>query len=270
MGNAVLRCGGEGYCVEPLERERVAQQIKAVRDQNPTAQISVINLAWPSLSRYSASSGQSGQDDAEWRAFRLWMESLAETAAAEDVRFFQIGSGIEPYALRDEPTVGEPYLSYAKRKDEIWKLVQSKLIEKSWRLRLHFLFGPGEARHRFVPSAILAARSGAALTIGAPERRRCWLHVDAAAAGLLAATTAPSPENWDICGASPVSFSDLIALIEKATGCDVRTVSPQAPTADAGCPVVRPTAIAPFMTSGEGAVDDLSKRIDDYARALLS
>ncbi len=270
VGKAVLRCAGafDDLAATLLQRGEAAPQIRAARQENPDAQISLLNLAWPSLQQYSASLGKQSESGEEWPSYKAWLSSLIDVASTENIRFFQIGSGIEPYALGGEATVGEPYLGYARRKDEIWRQVNEALPDASWRLRLHFLFGPGEAAHRFIPAAIRAFRTSTALTIGAPERRRCWLHVDDAARGLLSAVSSDSPESWDICGDKPISFAEMLALIGEATGGNAKIEEPEQAIADAACLVVAPTTVAPFMPRGVGALDNLRERLKEYALAL--
>ena len=270
VGSAVLRRADEfgDLLIRPLKRSWAAKQVKAARREYPAAQISLLNLAWPSMTQYSASRGEPEGDDLEWRAFRAWLSGLIEAAAQTDARFFHIGSGIEPFALGKTPVIGEPYLGYARRKDQIWRQVKTALPGASWRLRLHFLFGPGEAAHRFIPAAIRAFRNNASLEMGAPDRRRCWMHVDDAARGLVMAASETNPENWDICAASPVSFDQLLALIEEVTGGVAEIRAPERDIADADCLVAAPTKLAPFLPVGVGEVDDLRKRLKDYAQAL--
>ena len=269
VGKAVLCCTAhEALLVKPLARNKAAMQILAARSEYPSAQISLLNLAWPSLQQYSASLGEQSGKDQDWQSYKGWLSTVIEAAVQSNVRFFQIGSGIEPYALAEAPVIGEPYLGYARRKDEIWRQVGAALPVASWRLRLHFLFGSGEAAHRFIPSAIRAYQTGETLTIGATARRRCWLHVDDAARGLLTAASMAKPENWDICGAMPVSFAELLTLIGEVTGGAADIEAPGRDVADASCLVVAPTRLAPFMPDGVGELDNLRKRLKNYAQSL--
>lgn len=270
VGKAVLRCAvaAAELLVKPIARGEAAAQILAAPRAYPGAQISVLNLAWPSMQQYSASSREHGGDDDAWGIYTTWLSSLIDAAAQAKVRFFQIGSGIEPYALGKAHSIGEPYLTYARRKNEIWRQVEKALPDASWRLRLHFLFGPDEAAHRFIPAAIRAFKTGGSLTIGAPERQRCWLHVDDAARGLLAAVASDAPESWDICGSMPVSFADLLALIREATGGAAHFEPPARDIADAACLVAAPTKLAPFMPDGVGGLDNLRKRLKSYTQEL--
>lgn len=270
VGKAVQRCATASaeLLVKPIVRNDAAAQILNAPRSNPGAQISVLNLAWPSMQQYSASSSEPGRDDVAWGNYTTWLSSLIDAAAQAKVRFFQIGSGIEPYALGKAQIIGEPYRTYACRKNEIWRQVEKALPDASWRLRLHFLFGPDEAAQRFIPAAIRAFKTGGSLTIGAPERKRCWLHVDDAARGLLAAVAAEAPESWDICGGRPVSFADLLGLIGEVTGGAAHFVPSALDIADAACLVAEPTKLAPFMPDGVGELDNLRKRLKGYAQGL--
>ena len=270
VGKAVRRCADRAaeLLVKPMARGEAAAKILAAPRAYPGSQISVLNLAWPSMQQYSASSREQAGNDEEWRSYTAWLSSLIDAAARAKVRFFQIGSGIEPYALGNEQIIGEPYLTYARRKNEIWRQVEKALPGASWRLRLHFLFGPDEAAHRFIPAAIRAFKTGGSLTIGASERQRCWLHVDDAARALLAAVASNAPESWDICGAKPISFADLLALIGEVTGGAAHFETPAFDIADAACLVAAPTKLAPFMPVGVGEPDNLRKRLRSYAQEL--
>ena len=270
VGQAVLRQADEfeELTVMPLMRGDAVAQVLNARRNYRDAQVSLLNLSWPSMKNYSASVGEENDIDREWQSYERWLSALIDTAAQANIRFFQVGSGIEPYAMNESPSVADPYLTYARRKDKIWRKVQAAMPETSWRLRLHFLFGVGESSHRVVPDAIRACLTGESITVGAPERRRCWLDVDDVARGLLTAVLSAEPENWDICGSAPISFSELLGLIGEVTGkAAIIEVSERA-VADAACLLVEPRMPAPFLPQGSGEPDDLRSRLIDYARDL--
>ena len=270
VGQAVLSCaaGFEDIVIAPLERSDAAAQVREMRCENRDAQISLLNLSWPSLSRSSASLVGESENEDEWLIYERWLTELIHTAAHEGVRYFQVGSGIEPYASTNPPTVANPYLQYARRKIAIWEQVQAALPEESWRLRLHFLFGIGELSHRVIPTAIRACATGKALSIGAPERRRCWLDVKDVALGLTEALRHTMPENWDICGSTPISFLELFSLIGEATGQDAKIEVSKHAVADAECPLVEPVNPAPFIPESAGEPDGLRARLIDYVHVL--
>lgn len=270
VGRAVLRCADEfeNLIMAPLARGSAAEEVLDTCRNYPDAQISLLNLAWPSLEKYSSAMIENVADDQEWRAYEEWVSSLVAVAAQEKIRFFQIGSGIEPFGLSDPPSVSGPYVDYAHRKNEIWRTVEASLPELSWRLRLHFLFGEGESNHRFVPTAIRASQAGRPMIVGSPERLRCWLDIDDAARGLLMAVLQTRPDNWDICGVNPVSFGELLTLIGELTGKGVEIAESECVVADAGCPVAVPTNVAPFMAHDVGSLYNLKNRLVNYAQTL--
>ncbi len=272
IGRAVLSQAKQSADVDAvaLPREGAPAAVAKVREANPGRRIALVNLAWPSLRRYSAEGA--GGDDAtdEWPAFRDYARALARAAAENDVRFFQVGSGLERYALADPPEIGEPYQTYARRKEEIWRLVSAASEINAWRLRVHFVFGPGEAPGRIVPAAIAACQSGEAFPIGALERRRCWLYVDDLASGLIAAAISDRPENWDICGRTAISFAELCALIEQAVSAPLNTTEITGKIADASCLLIEPEHPAPFLSPDAGAPESLGKRLTEYADFLTT
>lgn len=269
IGRAVARAAAtSGQRVIALDRKRAPALVKEARAAYPDRPISLLHLAWPSLRRYSARAGPAGDDDREWRAFLDWQGALARAAADARVAFFQAGSGVEPYALCAPPQLGEPYLGYARRKEEAWRAVKAEPALSASRLRIHFVFGPGEADGRLAPAAIRACRKGAPFEIGALTRMRRWLHVDDLAAGLLRAVAAEKPQNWDICGTVPISFSQLLDLVESAVGAKLALVDPAKPPADAGCPDMAPENLAPFLPQDAGGVENLRVRLHDYVRYL--
>ena len=253
-----------------MRRLDAGAQMRKFRAQGDEHEINVVNLAWPSLGQYSASAQTKTDGADEWRDYCSWVETLAEAAAENRCRFFQIGSGVEAYAEGPAPQIGDPYLTYARRKADIWKRVCERMPDAAWRLRLHFLFGPGEAAHRFVPSAIKAARNGETFRLGAPTRQRHWLHIDDAAHGMMQAITATDPDNWDICGRAPVSFGDLASLAGAAVGKALNLEQDDGNLPDATLAHLAPSNLAPFMPDGIGEQDNLRSRLKEYAGTLSS
>lgn len=270
VGQSVLRQANHfpDLTIVPLIRDIASRQVRNARRKSRDADISLLNLAWPSLQNCSATAAASQDTEDEWPAYERWLYEIIDTAAEFDIRFFQIGSGIERYARTEPPAITDPYLTYARKKEIIWRRVQSTMPATSWRLLLHFLFGVGESSRRIVPSAILACLSGAAMTVGSPARRRCWLDIDDAARGLLAAASSRLPENWDICCSNAISFDELFTLIGEATGRPANISASDAVVADANCPLVAPRNPAPFIRTGAGDPDDLRSRLIEYAQFL--
>ena len=270
VGQSVLRQGGflQDLKIVPLARERAAQQVLEARKNARNVEISLLNLAWPSLQRFSASAGAGHDTDEEWQRYERWLDELVVAAAETKIRFFQIGSGIERYAKTDPPELSDPYLTYARRKEAAWRRVESTMPAESWQLLLHFVFGVGESAGRIVPSAIRACSRGEPITVSAPSRKRCWLSIDDAARGLLTAAVHSQPEHWDICGSNPVSFDQLFELIGEATGRTASIAATENVVADANCPLVAPVNPAPFIRKGAGEPNDLRSRLIEYAQFL--
>ena len=95
-----------------------------------------------------------------------------------------------------------------------------------------------------------------------------WLDIDDAARGLLMAVLQAQPDNWDICGASPVSFGELLTLIGDLTGKGVEIAASECVVADADCLVAEPTNVAPFMAHDVGSLQNLKNRLLNYAQML--
>jgi nucleoside-diphosphate-sugar epimerase len=270
VGQSVLRQTDKfrELTIVPLQREIAAERVRNIRREFDAADISLLNLAWPSMKNVSSTAGGNNDTEDEWPSYKRWMFNVIDAAAEADVRFFQIGSGIERYAETEPPLITDPYFTYAYRKAEIWNRVQATMPSTSWRLLLHFLFGAGESLQRVVPAAILACLTGEAMSVGAPARRRCWLDIDDATHGLLTATQQADAENWDICRFAPVSFDELFTLIGEATGKVPKIEASDRAVADSNCPLVEPRNPAPFLREGAGESDDLRQRLIDYARLL--
>jgi nucleoside-diphosphate-sugar epimerase len=223
--------------------------------------MALLLLSWPGLERTGSHATGAALTEAAWASFLEWAQELAAAAAANDISIWGVGSGIESVTAGSSPHVGEPYLSYGRRKAEILELLrQQPHLTVNW-LRLHFLFGPGEGAHRFVPAAIAAATSGRALPLGAPARLRHWLHVDDAARFLLQAIDQDLAGEWDIAGPEPVSFADFCGVIGTAVGAPLQIVAPGSPGADAHCPLVPTRRIPAFVPPDAGSLAYLLNRL---------
>ena len=270
VASAVSRCVGEFDDIElvHLVRETAAAQIRHESQQAGTARCSLLHLAWPSLQQVSASGERKRRNESEWDQYKKWVRTLVSTCAESDVRFFQVSSGIERYGLTEPPSIEDPYLAYAKSKNEIWRIVKTELPTNSWCLRLHFLFGVGEARQRFVPAAIDAAYSGLRLELGSPGRRRSWLDIHDAARGLLTAVSHDTPEDWDICSDELISFSELLEVIGEETGRTLLTDNAERAVPDGACLAVEPENLAMFMRQIVKDSSGLRQRLSQYSDYL--
>ena len=221
----------------------------------------VINLAWPNTLKVASTAARL-YDDAEWQRYLSWLQMLMLSLRPHpNHSYFGVGTGIERYAAC-AGLVGEPYLTYARRKDVVRELVRRELSEKSVWLRLHFIFGPYESPSRFVPAALSACRNRRPMVLNAPERKRHWLHVDDVVDGLMAAMVCDAPRDWDIVGPDALQFREICKLVEIQVGRELILQSgPQ--TADSNCISVEPEAIAPFM-SDRGSKQDIVRQLANY------
>lgn len=217
---------------------------------------SLIDLAWPGV-RPLAGGGAAGLTDDEFSAFVERTRRLRAACAGSGVTFIGIGTGIE---VCDEALFDEPYRTYLRRK----LALKSAVGADAW-IRLHFMFGEGEAPQRFAPAAMRAFARGEPVNCPLPERRRCWACVDDVARALLAFATAPLRGDFDIAGPEPISFTHLMDLIGKAIGKPAVSHDPGTILADARVPVVAPARLAPNLPTGLGSEPNLLARLSEYA-----
>jgi nucleoside-diphosphate-sugar epimerase len=214
----------------------------------------VVHSAWPAA------------DASLWAPFRDWSLRLRKSAADRGAWFVGIGSGVEAHA--DHPDLKEPYKSYARRKHELREGLAELDPERFAWIRLHFMFGPGERVSRLVPDAIRAALAGETFVSGSLERRRRWLHTDDQAAYFAEFLETPLAGNWDIAGRQNVSFGDMLALIERATGRELRLRESDDPAPDSAISLIKPERMAPVVPANAGNLDSLLSRLRDYAAEL--
>lgn len=84
--------------------------------------------------------------------------------------------------------------------------------------RVHFLFGDGEPRSRFVPSLALPLLRGQPAICRKPSLIRDWLHVSDVAAAFVALLDAPVDGAVSIVSGEPVSHGDLARHIAAEAG----------------------------------------------------
>lgn len=248
-----------GLEVIPVPRADGARFIRAHAPERE-GRSALLHLAWPGMRQASSNAGGAAEDQQVWDGFVDWSKALRDACAETGTPFIGVGSGVEAYAYPNSG-LDEPYLSYARRKDALREALGP---EASW-LRLHFIFGPHEFSHRVVPSAIRAALAGAELVSNSRDRRRHWLHVDDAAAGMCAFAADPKPGVWDIAGAEAVSYDQLFALVERAVGQPLKLSYTDAKTADGDLKLVAPTNPAPVLAPDAGTPANLLARLTEYA-----
>lgn len=266
----VFLSGAQGYIAGAFRRVAAARRNLVVtplrRFERPdfashaggADRAAVLHLAWPTMPSPASDADQ------VWREYYDWTMALAETAARAGVRFTAVGSGLEVHA--DDDRMKEPYRSYAKKKAAL-KAGLSATCDMSW-VRLHFMFGPEERATRIIPAAILACVSGETLTCGALARRRRWLHVDDQAEYLSDLIQHSADGDWDVAGQEDVSFRELLALVEQATGRPLRLVESKDRTPDDEISVIKPVRMAPIVPDAAGTTEQLISRIRTYAGAV--
>ena len=270
IGKAVLRraLSFADVTVHALTRPHTTDQLLSISRQAGRDTVSVLNLAWPNLQSIRSTTKEATDDGYAWPEFRDWVVALAQTAEQTSIRFFQAGSGIEPYATAVPPSVDDPYLTYGQQKDRLWRQIQSISPHSTYRLRIHFVFGPGEAATRLIPATIDALRRRVPIKTGSLARRRHWIGIDDLADALISATIHSGPRNWDMTGTHLISFSELYALIGKATGMPAQIVESQQEIADGRCLEIAAPNPAPFLDPVIGTPAYLLERIEDYAGLL--
>lgn len=270
VGRAVLRVAPLSYPgpVIAVDRARVVAEIGQTRARYPGRPIALLLLSWPALDRARSSRGAAPTDAAAWNAFLSWVSRVAAAAAHHDISIWGVGSGIESVAVGPDPQVGEPYLTYGRRKAALYALLRDQpRLAIHW-LRLHFLFGEGESSHRFVPAAIAACTSSTPLPLDAPGRRRHWLPVEAAARFLLEAIRVNCIGEWDITARESLSFAELCRIIETTVGLPLQTVPNGDRGADAGCLEVPAPRVPAFIPAGSGSAEDLAGPLREYVTLL--
>ena len=211
----------------------------------------VVHSAWPP------------GDPAAWAPFREWTLQLRASAADCGAWFVGLGSGLEAHA--DNPGLKEPYKSYAQRKlelrEELARLEEERL---AW-IRLHFMFGPGERPSRVIPAAIRAGLTGEIFVCGSLDRQRRWLHVDDQADYLGKFLEAPEAGLWDIAGQQPVSFRDMLSLVEHAVGRKLQVHESDELAPDSEISAISPKRMARVVPADAGTLGALSIRLREYA-----
>ncbi len=86
-------------------------------------------------------------------------------------------------------------------------------------LRLFHVYGPWEAAHRLLPTAIRAALANQPLPLTRPGIRRDWVYVGDVVAALLAASLAEQQgEIYNIGSGTETSNEAVVSLVEQVTG----------------------------------------------------
>lgn len=264
--------GSNGYVGGAVTRAATAFPHMALvpvrRDETPdfaTAPggiVSFLHLGWPNFPAASASS--TARLEQSWDEFLNHTMKLRAHAAKNGVRFVGVGSGLE---LHEGAGMQEPYLSYARRKNQLKAALAAAHGPLSW-VRLHFMFGPKERASRVVPAAINACEAGSLMTCGSLARQRRWLDIDDQAMFLLEFLAAPQSGEWDIAGQSDISFRRLLELVEMAVGRPMRFAEAKDRTPDDIVATIRPARMAPNVPVAAGSEDYLVDRLRRYASSL--
>lgn len=215
----------------------------------------VLHSAWPT-------------EDAAWAPFRDWSLRLRKSAAGRGAWFVGFGSGIEAHA--DDPRLKEPYRSYALRKVELRESLAALDPENFAWVRLHFMFGSGERPTRVIPAAIRAGLKGEEFVCGSLDRRRRWLHVDDQANYVMKFLEAVRSGTFDIAGQQPVSFRDMLSLIEQAIDRKLRFRESQDSAPDSQISDIFPEYMSPIVPADAGTPDTLSRRLRNYAESIAN
>lgn len=103
-------------------------------------------------------------------------------------------------------------------------------------LRFFTVYGPGQRPDLAISTFLSAARDGRAVRLfGAPTRSRDYTYIDDIVAGVLAAYGAIDRFGyrvWNLGNNSPASLADLVRVIGRVTGRDLRTERAEAPPGD--------------------------------------
>ncbi len=216
----------------------------------------VVHSAWPA------------SDTSLWAPFRDWSLRLRQDAADRGSWFVGLGSGVEAHAAH--PDLKEPYKTYAMRKLELQEELAALDPQTFAWIRLHFMFGPGERPSRFVPAAIRAGLADETFVCGSLDRRRRWLHVDDQAEYLAQFLKAPTAGQWDIAGRHDVSFRELLALIERVIGRELRVRERDEPPPDSQISAICPERMSSVVRANAGNPSFLLTRLREYAEQLAN
>lgn len=112
---------------------------------------------------------------------------------------------------------------YAASKAAAWSFCSMFARTMEWSISGAFIFqayGPGQAEHTLVPSAIAAAQSGAELPMTTGMQKKDWIYVDDIADGLIAALGCEMPPgiSFDLGAGQATSVASVAALIYEIVG----------------------------------------------------
>lgn len=86
---------------------------------------------------------------------------------------------------------------------------------------LYDTYGPGDTRDKLVPLLLESARTGAAVTLGAPDQPINLVYVDDVVEGLLAASQDAAPALVTVRADEPVAVAQLVEAVRRATGAEL-------------------------------------------------
>jgi UDP-glucuronate 4-epimerase len=133
-------------------------------------------------------------------------------------RLVHVGSSLELCASKrplreDDPIAPDSRLGAIKAAEG--HLVRAFLgsgpsVRRGAILRVFSAYGPWEAPHRLIPTAIRCLRSGAPLSLTQPGLQRDWIHVDDVASALARAAEDDAPEGVFHLGSGVEHDSDAV------------------------------------------------------------
>ncbi len=258
----VFLTGSSGFVGTSLRRRLADWKVVPVARGEPLSPSDssqpavVVHSAWPA------------PDASLWAPFRDWSLRLRTEAADRGIWFVGLGSGVEAHAA--SPGLEEPYKSYAMRKLELREQLAALDRETFAWIRLHFMFGPEERPSRLVPAAIRAGLADETFVCGSLDRSRRWLHVDDQAEYLAQFLKAPAAGQWDIAARHDVSFRELLALIERALGRELRVKESDEPPPDSQIFAISPERMSSVVPANAGNPSFLLTRLREYAEQLAN
>ncbi len=124
--------------------------------------------------------------------------------------------------LSEESTPLRPRTFYGVCKNALREILdaycQKAPMQLAW-LRFFYLYGPGEARGRLVPSTILSVLSGKTVPCTSGEQARDYLHVEDAARAVAAVVESEERGCMNIGSGQPIKIRTIVEKIARILGC---------------------------------------------------
>jgi UDP-glucuronate decarboxylase len=192
----------------------------AVREVRPEL---AIHLAW-----YTAPGKYwSAPQNLDWVTVSL--EFAGALAAVGCTKLVAAGSCAEydwsHNVLSEASTPLKPRTLYGSCKNATREILaaycNSVSMEFAW-TRLFFMYGPGEARERLVPSVILSLLRGENAKCSAGEQARDFLYVGDAASGIASVALGSGTGAFNIASGRPIRIRAIVETIARMMGSDSR------------------------------------------------